>query len=224
MNTILKVLVGSRAHGLATETSDYDYRAVFVVPTADLLSITRPKPAQTSWIEGQADQPNGKADATAWEVGHFLALALHCNPTILEVFAAPMRESTLDGVALRSLFGSVWDPARVRDAFIGYGLNQRKKFLEDKDTRPAKYASAYLRVLYQASVLLESGQLPVDLRDTPVFPILQRWREGLFTKGEVIDQCLAWQNAVERCYEKCRHVPNPAAVDAFLLDLRRRHW
>mgnify|MGYP001501964861 CR=1 FL=1 len=36
---ILKVLVGSRAHGLSTETSDYDYRGVFVQPTETILSL-----------------------------------------------------------------------------------------------------------------------------------------------------------------------------------------
>ena len=36
---ILKVLVGSRAHGLADEDSDYDYRGVYVNATTDILSI-----------------------------------------------------------------------------------------------------------------------------------------------------------------------------------------
>jgi predicted nucleotidyltransferase len=33
MKQILKVLVGSRAHDLYTEDSDYDYRGVFIYPT-----------------------------------------------------------------------------------------------------------------------------------------------------------------------------------------------
>jgi len=36
---ILKVLVGSRAHGLANKDSDYDYRAVYVLPTSKILSL-----------------------------------------------------------------------------------------------------------------------------------------------------------------------------------------
>ena len=79
---ILKVLVGSRAHGLADENSDYDYRAVYVVPTSKILSINYKYVANT-WIEG-------KEDNTAYEIGHFLKLACNCNPTILEVLKAPI--------------------------------------------------------------------------------------------------------------------------------------
>jgi predicted nucleotidyltransferase len=220
---LLKVLTGSRAHGLADADSDYDYRGVFVVPTAALLSITQEKPRQTSWIEGESG-PEGKEDATAWEVGHFLHLALQCNPTILEVFRAPVKELTEEGAALRALFPSVWSPKRVRDAFVGYGINQRKKFLDDKDARAAKYASAYLRTLYQASVLLETGDLPVDLTGSPVYKTLRAWRTGVFRKGEVIDACAEWTERVDAAFARCHHEPDPAAVDTWLLALRRRTW
>jgi predicted nucleotidyltransferase len=36
-NIILKVLVGSRAHGLANEQSDYDSRSVYVTSTKEIL-------------------------------------------------------------------------------------------------------------------------------------------------------------------------------------------
>ena len=52
MSTILlKVIVGSRAHGLAGPESDYDYRGVFLHPTSHILSIGA-KPKQTDWVEG----------------------------------------------------------------------------------------------------------------------------------------------------------------------------
>lgn len=219
---ILRVLVGSRAHGLATETSDYDYRGVFVRSTSEILALGA-KVSATQWNE--ADKQAGeKTDDTSWELGHFLHLATHCNPTILEVFAAPVVESSPDGEALRALLPYVWHPKGVRDAFVGYGLNQRKKLLEDKDTRPAKYAVAYLRVLYQAWRLLELGELIVDFRHTPVFDWLAKWRRGEYTKGEVIDACLAWQQNVEAAYQGCVHAPDLARVNDFLLDVRRRRW
>jgi predicted nucleotidyltransferase len=239
LNWILKVLVGSRAHGTAREDSDWDYRGVFVVPTEDLLSITRPKPSHTSWIEGGAACPGGKEDATGWEVGHFLHLALQCNPTILEVFQAPIQEMKPApgdaglALGLRALFPRVWDPVRVRDAFVGYGLNQRKKFLEDKDARPNKYACAYLRVLYQAWVLLTYGYLPVNLAalrhndeglGAEVFLKLLGWRQGAYSKGEVIDLCLRWQERVNKAAEASRKEADPARVDEYLLRLRKENW
>src|SRR5258708_8666676 len=110
MITILNVLVGSRAHGLNTDSSDYDYRGVFVTPTSELLKLGK-RPDQTSWIED-------KIDDTKWEVGKFLFLATKCNPTILEVFKAPTVENAnLDqlgwGMELRELFDSVWSSQYV---------------------------------------------------------------------------------------------------------------
>ena len=129
VTTILKVIVGSRAHGLAGPESDVDFRGVFLHPTAHILSIGA-KPKQTDWVEGVPlpegveDTARGKVDDTAWELGHFLSLAAHCNPTILEVFAAPVENATEDGERLRSLLPLVWNPKAVRDAFIGYVGNR----------------------------------------------------------------------------------------------------
>lgn len=223
VTTLLKVLVGSRAHGLHGPESDYDYRGVFLHPTCALLSLGD-KPRDTAWVEGERPPEGGKVDDTAWEVGHFLALATHCNPTILEVFAAPVVAATEDGHALRTLLPCVWHPKGVRDAFVGYGLNQRKKFLEGKDARPTKYAIAYLRVLCQAVSLLETGVLPVDMRTHPEYLTLRRWKRGEYGVGEVIDACLRWQASVEIAAERCKHSPDLATVNAFLLDVRQRHW
>ena len=219
-NLMLKVVVGSRAHGLADPDSDYDYRGVFVNPTREILSLFG-STKQTSWLE--KDKPGGEDD-TAWEIGHFLHLALHCNPTILEVFTAPVVEATEEGRALKGLFPAVWHPKRVRDAFVGYGLNQRKKFLERKDARPNKYAGAYLRVLCQAERLLRTGSLVVDMTGHAEFNTLRRWRRGEYQVGEVIDKCLAWQVRVEEVAEACKQQPQPDMVDAFLLEIRRKHW
>lgn len=219
---ILKVLVGSRAHGLAGPDSDYDYRGVFVRPTSEILALGA-KAANVSWVE--ADKQAGeKIDDTSWEIGHYLHLATHCNPTVLEVLAAPVEFAAEDGDRLRALLPKVWHPKGVRDAFVGYGLNQRKKFLEDKDVRPAKYAVAYLRVLYQAWALLGFGGLVVDFRETPVFDTLKKWRAGDYTKGEVIDRTLYWQSRVEEAYRRCKQVPDLGPVNDFLLDVRRRCW
>ena len=226
MKMILRVLVGSRAHGLAGPDSDYDYRGVFVRPTSELLSIGA-KPYLTQWTE--ADKAKGeKLDDTAWEVGHFLQLATHCNPTILEVFAAPRVDEgpawSSWGTDLRALFPYIWHPRGVRDAFLGYGLNQRKKFLDDKDQRGTKYAVAYLRVLFQAFVLLNVGTLPVDMTVSPIYDTLRKWRAGEYTKGDVINETEMWARRVELVFAGCKQEPDLVKVNDFLLDLRKRHW
>lgn len=192
-------------------------------PTSRLLSLGQ-KPALSTWLEGTVDPSGGKQDATSWEIGHFLSLATHCNPTILEVFRAPISERTDDGITLRGLLDYVWHPVGVQNAFIGYGINQRKKMLDGKDARPAKYASAYLRVLYQAHELLRTGRLPIDMRETSVFHMLGKWRSGDFTPGEVIDVCTDWERRVRYMTDDHPQQQNLEPVNEFLLDVRRRYW
>ena len=221
---ILKVLVGSRAHHLNNDDSDYDWRGVFVTPTIDLLKIGS-HPDQTNWIEG-------KEDNTSFEVGKFLFMATKCNPTILEMFKADIvidwdkrHEETL-GHRLQELFPYIWQPKPVMDAFIGYGINQRKKFLEDKDTRPAKYACAYLRTLYIAHELLTTGTFSLDVSQTPIFDVLRAWRSGSYSKGEVIDLAIQWEAKVRKAYEE--NPTNPdydlEKVNDFLLKIRKEYW
>lgn len=223
LETILQVLVGSRAHELNTEVSDYDYRGVFVQPTREILSLGG-KIKTTSWIEGRDVKEAGKKeDDTAWEIGHFLSLALHCNPSILEVFTSPIVSATDEGKELRELFRYVWNPKGVRDAFIGYGINQRKKMLEERLNRPEKYAVAYLRVLLQAETLLSKEALLSSMKFHPEYGSLQLFRNGLATTGQVIDKCREWQARVEDLAEVCKHEPDPEKVNDFLLRVREAH-
>ena len=225
---ILKVLVGSRAHGLNTDNSDYDWRGVFVTPTSDILSLGS-KPDQTTWFEG-------KEDNTSFEVGKLLLMAQQCNPTILEMFRAePSYEFDDDyseegfsnyGRDLQALFPHIWQPQRVCDAFIGYGLNQRKKFLEDKDVRPAKYATAYLRTLIIAEQLLSTGTFSLDVSQHSMYGILKRWRGGSYKKGEVIDLCGDMEKEVRISLADHPTNPdyNPEKVNQFLLKIRQENW
>lgn len=227
MNTILKVLVGSRAHGLADENSDHDHRAVFVHRTSDLLKIrtrTTPLLKDTSWVEN----PEEGRDDTAWELGKFLGMAVHCNPTVLEVFAAPTVAATKDGVLLQSLFEHVWHPTRVKDAFVGYAANQRKKMLDgfspESWKERSKYAAALVRSLVQAEMLLRRGILPVNFRPHPQYDFLCRIRKGEFKLGEVIEFFEAARQEVEKAHGSCDHEPDIDKVNDFLLRVRKENW
>lgn len=219
MKTILKTIVGSHAHGLAGPDSDRDYRGVFVVPTSELLKIGSTK-LRTSWTEGSDDD-------TSWELGHFLMLATKCNPTILETFLAPVIEETEDGKRLRELFPYVWNNRAVKDAFIGYGLNQRKKMLENKEKRDHKYAAAYLRVLYNAWELISTGTFTIRIADTPVGDMVRKFKETKtdLSYGEVIDLCRQWEKKVSQAFEEAPpKETNLEPVNEFLLDMRKKHW
>lgn len=234
---ILKVLVGSRAHGVAGEESDSDYRGVFVIPTSDLLKLG-PKPVTTQWIEGDVDN-------TSYELSHFLFLATKSNPNILEVFKGnPIRPedgrgkslSLLWGDTLLALFPHVWSSVGVFDAFTGYGHNQRTKMLANKDGRMDKYAVAWLRTLYNAQQLLTEGNFKLSVVGTSIETTLRNWRGGhsdwlnagrreSLTPGEVIDTCMEWELKVREAFSKnSDKQTNVDAVNDYLLSVRKAFW
>lgn len=220
MKQILKVVVGSQAHGLANANSDYDYRGVFVLPTKEFFTIGGKNMQHTSWIEGNQDD-------TSWEVGKFLLMATKCNPTVLETFLAPVAEKASGnykpwGEELRELFPHVWNSNDVKNAFIGYGLNQRKKFFDNKDQRAPKYATAYLRVLYNAWELLSEGIFSVDMSKTPIYDDLKRFKSGDYTAGEVIDKCFYWETQVLDAFKKNPNKEtNLEPVNEYLIKIRK---
>jgi uncharacterized protein len=216
---ILKTLIGSRAHGLAEEGSDWDYRSVYVTPTSEILSLGYKSKGQ-NLIQGEEDN-------MTYEIGHFLMLALKCNPSILEVMVAP-REIITDGcpvagIKLQELFPYVWNPRDAFNAFVGYSLDQRKKMLDNHLNRWNKYAVAYIRTLENLKTLLRTGtfslEVPIESR-----PGLLAIKHGEVSKGEIINICDRLAEEAANLLPACHHEPGPDKVNDFLLMLRKKYF
>jgi len=194
MERILKVLVGSRAHGLANKDSDWDYRGVFVAPTDDILKLNKSTP-ETNWVEEDEDY-------TSWELARFLKMATKSNPTILEMFKAPVEEATEEGEKLLDLFEYIWDAKRLRDAHLGYGKNQRKKFFKDKDGRDNKYLAAWARSLYNGYQILKYGDFEIEISKTEVGDDVRRFKEGNYDKANALAFCMKWEDKIKQAYKE----------------------
>lgn len=218
MMNILKVLVGSKAHGLDTPQSDADYRSVYILPTEDFFKLGGEQIKLTNWSEGQDDD-------TSWELGKFLNFAIRSNPSILEVFLAPIVTSSSLGDELRELFPRIWNSNDVKNAFTGYGVNQRKKFLEQKDGKPNKFAAAYARSLYNGLELLKTGTFTVRITDTTFGSTIRRFKEGEYEIGEVIQVCYDLEQKIKKAYENnSDHYVNMDAVNEFLIKVRKENF
>ena len=97
---VVDVVVGSRAWGLAEETSDEDRRGVFVLPF--------------TWTTGLVDPPGDLASADGsrayWEIGKAIRQAVRADPNTLEMLHAA------DAGAIRDPIGA--ELVRGRDAFV----------------------------------------------------------------------------------------------------------
>lgn len=170
---LAKVLVGSRLHGLDTPASDYDYRGIHISNLRDVLSPFKTL-KNTTWIEGDEDN-------TSYELADFCKQAVHGNATILEVFFSDkIIETSPVHTELRANWTRFMDTKRFVDASRGYAHNQWNKFYNFEDVggkgqqRTAKFAVAFLRVMWQCEQFLLTGKFKCNLEEADIYPLLKK--------------------------------------------------
>lgn len=220
--TILQAVVGSIAQNLVTPTSDVDVRSIYIVPTADILSIGH----YQKFIEAKA----GEMDDFSWELGHFIDLALKCNPSVLEAFKCPILASTKEGRELINLFPYFLNRTKIYNAYLGFAISQKKKLLspDTHEARKPKSAAHYLRLLWQGYTLLLTGSLVVDTGEYPE-KLRQQIidlkagrgdREEAIRRGEILERALKGTSLSTRVSDN----PNTEPINKWLLGIRRRYW
>ncbi len=212
---IYKCIVGSRAYGLDVETSDTDWRGIYLAP------------AERHWsLFGVPDQIEHKAnDEVYWELQRFLVLTLKANPNILEVLWSPLVEHVTPlAEQLLSLRGELLSKL-VYQTYNGYVMSQfrkmqqrRKKGLEAKP----KHAMHLIRLLLSGIEVLKTHRVPVAVapehRDALLsiragemeFDAVDSWRKRLHSKFE---DAFRESSLPER--------PDFEAANRFLLEARR---
>ncbi len=110
---VIDTVVGSRAWGVADQTSDEDHRGVFVLPM----------PWTTGLVDPPLDLISVDGSQTYWELGKAIRQALRADPNTLEMlFAAPVIVDPLGAelVAMREAFLS----HAIYGSFGRYALSQ----------------------------------------------------------------------------------------------------
>lgn len=163
MNKILEGVVGSKCYGLDTIHSDTDMFGVFVSPTRDILSLSKPKDCY--------DGKNDIGDYKFYEVEKFIKLALQCNPTVLEFLY--LNDYTIKDSVGQTLIdnkSAFLSHRLVRSAYLGYATGQLTRLLKRGDTfssstknRVSKHARHIVRLMFQGQELMETGKLTVKL-------------------------------------------------------------
>lgn len=190
---ILMGLTGSRAYGLDTSESDYDWKGIYQAPTCDILGLMQPKET----IVRSSPHP----DLQVHELGKFLQLALKCNPTVMEMLWLDeyvlLANTGAALVANRELFlwskpiqngifgratqmlkqvrsGNVPEDEKegVLESYINYAKDQFRRIADRDGTyksklakRTAKHTRHLFRLLDQGEELLTTGQLTVKVKD-----------------------------------------------------------
>lgn len=223
---ILRVLVGSQAHGVADESSDFDYREVFVIPTTHLLQVPKAARPKMAW----ATEHRATDDEGGWEIEPFLEMCMRGHPNAIELLRGPVESATPDGEALRDLMPLLLSRRAVCESHLGYAKNARHKLLDKEQiARNPKWAATYLRVLWQGVHLVETGELVVSLIRTDIHETVRAARGGYLPPYEVLALSDPWERALveartDASKSPLREQPDVNAVNAWLFDVRRRTW
>lgn len=223
MTVILRGIVGSVAYGLAHDDSDVDRLGVFVAPTAEFLGLSKPTESVVT----------NDPDMTLHEAGKWCRLALGCNPTVLEAVWLPDHLYEVRTPAGDSLIDSRhwFAHARgVRNSYLGYASQQFRKlearadgsFSADTRKRTSKHARHLARLIQQGFTFYSTGQLPIRVGD----PEALRDFGDRVAAGD-IDAARAMMAKAEDDFDRTapalRAEPNTAAVNAWLVHVRREH-
>lgn len=126
--TILLALTGSRGYGLATETSDYDYRGVFVATQPYYLGFSTIEQQDKGWLGRQNSQfPYLSEDTCIYELKKFIKLSADNNPNILELLWFNDYLHLTEVGAILQQHRQMFLSKRVKNTYSGYGYAQIKK-------------------------------------------------------------------------------------------------
>lgn len=178
---ILCGIVGSRAYNLASPDSDIDKLAVHVAKTKEFLGLNAQQ-VITQTIHSTSP------DFTSHEVGKFCNLALKANPTLLELLWLENYETQTPAGKLlttnRHLFLST---QTAKKAYGGWALSEVHKITRllshvnikeaENPHRIAKRAKHALRISIQGLLLLQTGEVAVDMTS---------YKEEIFEAGELV--------------------------------------
>jgi predicted nucleotidyltransferase len=156
---IYSAVVGSTAYGLAVEGSDIDRRGIYLAPTRDFWSLTKPP-----------EQITPDKDTTYWEAEKFIRLALQGNPTVLEVLWAEDYEVASPGLPFWCcgeyfrVQRHIFIGQHIMQPYIGYATDQMHRFkkrYERTGEGDTKHLMHCVRLLIQGRDALLTGEIPV---------------------------------------------------------------
>lgn len=239
-NQILRVVVGSTAHGTNIPgTSDRDEMGVCVPPRSHVIGLD----TFDQWVhktagDGARSGPDD-VDATVYSLAKYVRLAAEGNPSVLATLWTPVQhvvEASAEGGRLlesRDLFVS----RQAGRKFLGYLQSQRDKALGlrgnrthrpelvDQFGRDVKFEYHMVRLAYQGVELLTTGGIALPMPEA-IRGVLLDIRQGRRTQEESLAMAAEFEAQLKTLVD-CNYIPavvDRAAVNDLLVNLHESFW
>lgn len=227
---ILRVRTGSHAYGTDTESSDEDESLVFVERLEDVVGIYAPTKVR--------HRKDDEHDRQEYPLRKFLYLAAGGNPSVLEMFFAPVIQSGIDGYLVRS-HARYFIGRHVIPRYMGFMRSQTMRLLglkgqlrvtrealRSRDGYDTKYAMHTLRLGWMCAELLSTGKIDMPMTDQVRLEYLRSIRAGDVAFEEWFDQVQMAYEVLESLKE-AEYVPEGPNVEAIVdlsVNLHRNAW
>ena len=179
-------LWGSRSHNTELPDSDWDYLAVYQVPTRNLLSLSATLPRPET-VDGKGP------DFEAHEVGKFCELLLKGGPAVLEMLFTDRHHFVGASLSWNELLNhrEQFITQRAVTQYLGYARGQLARLDSDRPLHTkggsynTKWAYHIVRLVQDAKRLAQ-GKPPVVWREGPEREYLMQVREGKVPRQEIV--------------------------------------
>eukprot|EP00761_Pharyngomonas_kirbyi_P014724 gb/GECH01014754.1/.p1 GENE.gb/GECH01014754.1/~~gb/GECH01014754.1/.p1 ORF type:complete len:267 (+),score=55.56 gb/GECH01014754.1/:1-801(+) len=167
---LFSMVAGSRAYNISTENSDYDYIAIYQIPTENIISLDALR--QPTTITHDREE---KPDIVLYEIGRYIELLCKGNPRTLQcLFADRLCYQSSEWHRLQSMRRKFLTRRTVY-AYLGHIESEKKHAMASK-----KYG--FGKPLYHAFRLTFELERILDGRDPWVwFPAGEEQREFLLS-------------------------------------------
>lgn len=238
--TILRGLVGSTVHGVATGGDDRDEQGIAVEPPEYVIGLRHFEQwTNRTQPDGVRSGP-GDLDVTVYGLRKWTRLALGGNPSIILLLFVPLEHLTVrtglgDELRARAYAFAARSAARP---FLGYMIAQRQRLAGERGgmrvKRPelvaeygfdSKYAGHVIRLGYQGIEFLETGRITLPMPEKERQHVLDV-RRGRVPLHDVLSQSGELEQRLRDLAETSPLPPKPdyEAVERFLLQAYQYEW
>lgn len=209
--------VGSRAYGLNTEDSDWDFKGVFIEYSDKLWGLNKVKDLY------EVKKERIGFDCVMYEIGKFFSLCMKSNPTVLEMLFLDMYILTNNVgnkiIDNRSKFLST---TNVINAYSGYAMSQlmylkrNHKFQNNRNIE--KHIRHCFRLFDQGISLLKTGKIEVKLSEPEKY-----FELGKLSEDEVTKIFEEKDKEIHSITSVLQDEPDFEYLNEMLIDIRREY-
>jgi len=225
-------LTGSRAYGIHTKASDYDFRGIFINTPEEIYGLNI------------RDSQEYEGDVILHSLKKFVKLAAGANPNILELLFLPKECIKFQHIMFQRIIDNrdLFLTRKAKHTYSGYAMSQlqrnkhkgthgtmRDKYLAGVigDQYDAKFAGHTIRLMINGIEILEKGTLTPNLSGNTL-DMIKTIRQGKYfdSATDFYQYAEGLDDVLNQYYDKSTlpKAPNIKAINKLLIECHKEYY